>query len=124
MPKIIGCEGWSPSMNKESRERVLLALCAFIFPALVFFSTLVQHFQITIEGIDEIPFFVILILALVLIMSPISWSLLLGWYVLSKVTQSSMSSIAMLEELQSQEILHTESTNRSQSDFYDNNAVS
>lgn len=111
-------------MNKESRETVLLVLCAFIFPALVFLSMLVQHFQITIEGIDKIPFFVILLLALVLIMSPISWSLLLGWYVLNKVNQSSLSSIMMLEELQSQEMLNSESDNESQSGFFDNNAIS
>lgn len=85
---------------------------------------LIQHFQITIEEIDEIPSSVGLLLAVVFLMCPISWSLLLGWYIIDKVNQSSMSSIAMLEELQRQEMLNSESNNGTQNDFFDNNAIS
>ncbi|MFW9917020.1 MAG: hypothetical protein ACFFGZ_15540 [Candidatus Thorarchaeota archaeon] len=111
-------------MNKESNYVGLLALCALFFPAFIFFSMLVHGSQFAIDEINEIPHLGMWLLIFTFWISPISWSLLLGWYIIGKVSQRSMSSIMMLEELQSQEMLYSESNNGSQNDFFDNNVVS
>lgn len=57
-------------------------------------------------------------------MSPISYALLLGWYIIKKVNQGSADSITWLEEIKNQETAHTETNGDPHAEFLDNNALS
>ncbi|MFX0114056.1 MAG: hypothetical protein ACFFB3_05880 [Candidatus Hodarchaeota archaeon] len=112
--------------RKKCLASFLGAYAAFwpiIFLMVVFFEFSQFKFKELEEILEAWYWPIAWLLVFISLGSVFCWSLLIGWYLIGKVSQTSFESFSWLEEIEDQEILPSEMNGEIQSGLWDSNAI-
>ncbi len=113
----------SAPLNEEHKSLPFFwLLLAIIWPLTLLPILFFEYYEVPVKGWVELSGFLLVLFVLALLASFISWLVLLGSYIATKVKQASSNFVSGLGELESQEMLSSEENEDTESEYSEEDA--